>query len=164
MKTNIQLAITAQLDAAAPYSGGVQHAVKFAKNIPDGSGAGQADEVMKAEYTIAASGTQDIDLNGALTDALGASLVMSTIVGWAIVHDADSSASGIKWAPKSSGGNSTVFSGTSPEKHVGGAGAWDAAYNPSGFGNSPGSDAFTITNEDGSNAANVTVLFFGRSV
>ncbi|MFD7413528.1 hypothetical protein [Kitasatospora purpeofusca] len=47
-----------------------------------GTGLGQADRLWTATRTIAASGTDDLDLNGtALTDALGATVAMARVKG-----------------------------------------------------------------------------------
>lgn len=42
--------------------------------LHNGTGAGQADVLFSDRRTIAASGTDDVDLNAALTDAFGASI------------------------------------------------------------------------------------------
>jgi hypothetical protein len=52
-----------------------------AVTLASGTGAGKADKVFQARRTIAASGTDDLDLAGVLTDALGATITFARIKG-----------------------------------------------------------------------------------
>jgi hypothetical protein len=52
-----------------------------AVTLGSGTGAGKADRVYQARRTIAASGTDDLDLAGVLTDAFGASITFARIKG-----------------------------------------------------------------------------------
>lgn len=52
-----------------------------AVTLASGTGAGNADRVFQARRTIAASGTDDLDLAGVLTDAFGASITFARIKG-----------------------------------------------------------------------------------
>jgi hypothetical protein len=63
--------LTGGLDLASQYS-----ALSFIRGFPldSGTGANQADKVWSDTRTITASGTDDIDLAGVLTDAFGAGL------------------------------------------------------------------------------------------
>jgi hypothetical protein len=45
----------------------------------DGTGAGQVDVMFTDQRTLAASGTEDLDLAGSLSDALGATLTMAKL-------------------------------------------------------------------------------------
>jgi len=53
-----------------------------------GTGANQADIVWTDERTLAASGSEDLDLAGALTDAFGATITAVELVAIIIVADA----------------------------------------------------------------------------
>ena len=53
-----------------------------------GTGANQADIVWTDERTLAASGSEDLDLAGALTDAFGATITAAELVAIIIVADA----------------------------------------------------------------------------
>ncbi|MEU9921876.1 hypothetical protein AB0H51_11365 [Streptomyces griseoluteus] len=55
-----------------------------AVTLASGTGAGKADRVFQARRTIAASGTDDLDLAGVLTDALGATITFARIKGLVI--------------------------------------------------------------------------------
>jgi hypothetical protein len=57
-------------------------------SFASGIGADQADLLFMDERTIAASGSEDLDLAGALTDAFGATITMTEVVAIIIVADA----------------------------------------------------------------------------
>jgi hypothetical protein len=57
-------------------------------NLTDGTGANQANALYIDEFSIAASGTLDIDLAGALTDILGQATVFSAVKAVLLVADA----------------------------------------------------------------------------
>lgn len=53
----------------------------------NGTGANQADLVFADERTIAASGSEDLDLAGVLADAFGATITMAEVVGLIVYAD-----------------------------------------------------------------------------
>ena len=59
-----------------------------ANEIGDGTGAGQANAVYRDDFSIAASGTLDVDLSGSLEDALGNALVFTAVKEILIIADA----------------------------------------------------------------------------
>jgi hypothetical protein len=59
-----------------------------AVTLGSGTGAGKADKVFQARRTIAASGTDDLDLAGVLTDALGGTITFARIKGLFIAASA----------------------------------------------------------------------------
>lgn len=69
--TALDLSVTP--DAILTYSKAI--------NFVTGTGANQADRVFTDQRTIAASGTDDLDLAGSLTDALGATITFVRIKG-----------------------------------------------------------------------------------
>lgn len=58
-----------------------------AVSLANGVGAGQADRVWADTLTVAPSASQDIDLAGALVDALGGACVFARIKGLAVFAD-----------------------------------------------------------------------------
>jgi len=56
-------------------------------NFADGDGAGEADRIWTNRSTIAASGTDSLDLAGSLTDPFGASLSFGSIKGVLVAAD-----------------------------------------------------------------------------
>lgn len=75
-QATITASLTALLEAAAGGIGIPNHPVIFAPNFvfTDGNGANQISRVWTANRTIAASGNDDIDLNGVLVDGIGQTL------------------------------------------------------------------------------------------
>jgi len=67
--------------AGALASGRAELTATAALDLADGIGAGQADRMWSARRTIAASGTDDLDLVGALTDAFGAVTAFARVRG-----------------------------------------------------------------------------------
>ena len=80
--TNIALAVrstlTSNLDLKTASA-----ALSFQRGfaLADGTGSAQADKIWDDTRAITASGTDDIDLAGALTDAFGAALTFVTVKG-----------------------------------------------------------------------------------
>lgn len=58
-------------------------------SLADGVAAGQANRVWADTLTIAASATQDIDLAGALLDALGGTVVLARVKGLFVYAHSD---------------------------------------------------------------------------
>lgn len=54
----------------------------------DGTGANQADIIWADERTISASGSEDLDLAGELSDALGATVAAAELVALLVIADA----------------------------------------------------------------------------
>lgn len=72
LTTTISLNVKALLTGATDLAQTVSpHLINFAVSWASGTGANQADVVWGDERTILASGTDDLDLAGALTGALG---------------------------------------------------------------------------------------------
>jgi hypothetical protein len=85
LNTKLLVAVTATLSSAldlgeadAPLS------QTYRKVLTSGTGAGQADRVFHDRRTLAPSATEDLDLAGVLTDALGATLTFAKIKGLVI--------------------------------------------------------------------------------
>ncbi|MFE3371185.1 hypothetical protein ACFXOK_16485 [Streptomyces sp. NPDC059173] len=59
-------------------------ALSRSMSLASGTGAGEADRVFSDRRTLAASGTEDLDLAGALVDAFGATITFARIKGLVI--------------------------------------------------------------------------------
>lgn len=73
--------------------------------LASGTGAGKADKLFADRRTLAASGTEDLDLAGVLLDAFGVAITFARIKGLVIVASKDNvnnvlvgAASGSPWA------------------------------------------------------------------
>lgn len=80
--------LTSALDlgeAAAPV------ARNYTTSLTTGTAAGQADKIWHDQRTIAASGTDDLDLAGVLVDALGATVTFARVKGIVVAAAAGNS-------------------------------------------------------------------------
>lgn len=77
------------LQGGANDFGGPSFAPELKKlfQFESGTGAGQADLLWMDERTLAASTSEDLDLAGVLTDALGATVTMAEVVAILVVAD-----------------------------------------------------------------------------
>jgi hypothetical protein len=61
--------------------GSVEHSLSYGPTIPfsDGTGANQINRIWADTRTLAASGTEDLDLAGSLVDAIGQSITFARV-------------------------------------------------------------------------------------
>lgn len=76
VSVDLSAVLTGTSDFGAPSS-----RVSFAQqlDLTSGTGAGKADKIWTDQRTIAASGSDDLDLAGSLTDVFGGSITFATI-------------------------------------------------------------------------------------
>lgn len=76
VSVDLAAVLTGTADFGAPSS-----RPRFAQQLDfaSGTGAGKADKIWTDQRTIAASGSDDLDLAGSLTDAFGATITFATI-------------------------------------------------------------------------------------
>ncbi len=89
----LSASLAAVLNAAYSQAldvGAVQYPLAYGPNyvFTDGSGANQANKLFTDTRTIAASGTDSLDLNGVLLDAFGATLNFTKIRAIIVAADA----------------------------------------------------------------------------
>jgi hypothetical protein len=78
--------------------------VDYTQNFGAGTGAGLANVIYRAQRTLSAAGTEDLDLSGtALTDGLGTAVALTKLKA-IIVHAAAGNTNNVKVG----GGNTTV--------------------------------------------------------
>ncbi|MFC9680003.1 hypothetical protein [Streptomyces sp. NPDC056948] len=70
--------LTTALDLGTARS---PHSLSRSVSLSSGTGAGKADRVFSDRRTLAASGTEDLDLAGSLVDAFGATITFARIKG-----------------------------------------------------------------------------------
>jgi hypothetical protein len=77
-QAGLQADLTSPLDLGTPKS-----ALNFVRTLElaDGVGLNQADQIFHDQRTLAASGSENLDLAGALIDAFGNTLTFSAIKG-----------------------------------------------------------------------------------
>jgi hypothetical protein len=77
----VKAAQAATIDIGATQA---RRAISVSATLTDGTAAGQADRVFADSRTLAASGTEDLDLSGALTDAFGATVIFARVKAIAV--------------------------------------------------------------------------------
>lgn len=140
--------------------------IDFAADIASGTGDSQADKLFSDSRTLAASASENLDLSGGLTDALGASISMVELLAIIVVADAGNT------------NNVVIGNGTNPVigGPFGAAGANAIAVPPGGlfawFAPNDGegapvtnstADILKVANSGGSTSVTYKVILVGRS-
>lgn len=81
---SVSAALSSALDLVSPAA---RLSQRYTTELDDGTAAGMADKVFSDTRTLAASGTENLDLAGSLTDALGAALTFARVKA-IIIHAA----------------------------------------------------------------------------
>jgi hypothetical protein len=91
LNVSINAALTSTLDLNFPAS-----QLDYVKtiNLASGTGAGQADRIWHDKRTLTASATEDLDLAGALLDALGGTFILARVKAL-LVKAADANANNV---------------------------------------------------------------------
>jgi hypothetical protein len=93
-------------------------------SLTDGTGTGQADRVWSDERTLAASGTEDIDLAGVLEDAFGAGATFAKLKA-VVIKAADGNTNDVQITrPASNGAPLFLAAGDGIAVRPGGCFAW----------------------------------------
>jgi hypothetical protein len=100
--------LTNALDLA---TGSVPLTFRRSATLSTGTAAGQADKIFHDRRTIAASGSEDLDLAGVLTDAFGATLTFARVKGL-YVAAAATNANNVVVGNASSNGWATLLNAT----------------------------------------------------
>jgi hypothetical protein len=79
---SVSAALSSALDLVSPAA---RLSQRYSAELTDGTAAGMADKVFSDTRTIAASGSENLDLAGSLTDALGTALTFARVKA-IIVH------------------------------------------------------------------------------
>ena len=88
LEATLKLSISASMRGALDLSGSLASLREvYLQAFADGAGANAAEEIFADERTVAASGNEDIDLAGSLTNILGEAVVFTAIK--AIIIKAD---------------------------------------------------------------------------
>jgi hypothetical protein len=156
---------TSQQNAIDAGSASARRAVELALALTDGTGAGQADRVFVDTRTLAASGTEDLDLAGALADAFGVAQVFARIKALLVTADVGNTNNVVVSRPASNG--LTIFSaaGDAVPIRPGGAFALAAGVTDAvGYAVTAGTgDLLTITNSAGGSAVTYSIAIIGAS-
>lgn len=88
---SVSAALSSALDLVTPAA---RLSQRYTTELSDGTAAGMADKVFSDTRTLGASGTENLDLAGSLTDALGASLTFARVKA-IIVHAASANTNNV---------------------------------------------------------------------
>lgn len=132
----------------------------YTQNFGNGAGAGAATEIYRAQRTLSASGTEDLDLSGVLLDALGATVALTKVKA-IIIHAAAGNTNNVKVGA----GNTTclVFGATTHYILVKPGGSF-AIIDPSAAGitvTNSSADLLTITNSAGTTGVTYDIVVLG---
>lgn len=132
-------------------------------NLLNGTGAGQGDLIFTDTRTLAASGTEDLDLAASLADAYGAMLTFARIKAVIIVAAAANTNNVRVTRPASNGVPLFLAASDGLDVRPGGFFAW-ACSDVTGVAVTAGTgDLITITNSAGTTGVTYTVVIIGAS-
>lgn len=161
------MSLRATLQAAANALGGdaPTWGLNYQKTHSLGSGtaAGEADLVFAARFTIAASGSQDLDLAGALSDAFGGTLTFVKVKAL-YVYAATTNTNNAVVQPGASNPFTGPFGGTTPTLTVPPDGELFLSAPKAGWPVTPATgDILTIANSGAGTSVVVDVVVLGTS-
>lgn len=163
LTTKLTIVSTASLAAVRGFVTPQANAeLSYSASLTSGTGTGQANGVHSERYTIAASGTQVINLS-TVTDDLGQSVAF-TAIKLIVVRGADANAADVTFKPNSSGGFVAPFNATADTLKLAPGGCIVLA-NPAAAGwtvTATTADKLLLTNTSGAAAATVDVMIVGQ--
>ena len=131
--------------------------------LTSGVGANQADKMYAATRTLAASGTEDLDLAGVLTDPVGATLTYARVKLIYVTAAAGNTNNVNVTRPAANGVPLFLAAGDGLAVKPGGMFAW-AAPDATGVAVTAGTgDLLTFTNSAGSTSVTYSVVIVGAS-
>lgn len=129
----------------------------------NGTGAGQADLIFTDSRTLSASGTENLDLAGSLTDAYGATITFARIKAVLIVAASGNTNDVQVTRPASNGVPIFMAAGDGIALKPNAVFLW-AASDATGVAVTAGTgDLLTITNSAGTTGVTYTVIIIGAS-
>lgn len=142
-----------------------RRAIDLAVSLASGTGAGQADLMFADTRTLAASGTEDLDLAGVLTSAFGATLTFARVKALVVVAAAANTNNVVVSRPAANG--FILFSAASdaiPLRPGMGLAVVAGVADATGIAVTAGTgDLLTITNSAGSTTVTYDIVILGAS-
>ncbi len=163
LTATVQLSATGQQTSASDLG---TAKFPFTKNASvayaNGTGSSQADRIFTDQRTLAASGTENLDLAGALTDAFGATITFATIKAVIITAAAGNTNDVQVTRPAANGAPLFIAASDGIALKPGYAFAW--------FGSGAGvavtagtGDLLTVTNSAGGTPVTYDIVIIGTS-
>jgi hypothetical protein len=131
--------------------------------LTDGTGANQADLIFKDTVTLAASGTADLDLAGALTDIYGAAQVFARLKAIVVTADSGNTNNVNVTRPASNGVPLFLAASDGIAVRPGGAFVWVAPDATGVAVTASTGDLLTFTNSAGTTGVTYSVTLIGAS-
>lgn len=164
LTSKISLSVVAELTSALDLAtASVPLSLIETVRLASGTGADQADKVWHDQRTLAASGTEDLDLAGVLTDALGVTVTMAKLKALIIsaaagntnnVNVSRPASNGVPWALAAGDGIPVVPGGQ----------LWLVAPNATAYAVTAGTgDLITVTNSGAGSSVTYDVVLIGTS-
>lgn len=163
LSSNVSVSVAALLQDGATI-GSVAHDIgyKMAIALTNGSGANQANQAYAGRRTLAASGTENLDLSGGLNNAFGTSLVFTAIKAIVITAAAANTNDVVVGGAASNGFVSWVGDPTDTVKVKPGGMLVIAAPGAAGFAvTAATADLLKITNSAGGTGVTYDVVVIG---
>ena len=131
--------------------------------LATGTGASQADLLFSDQRTLSASGTEDLDLAGSLTDPLGATLTFVKIKA-IIIKAASGNTNDVEVKPATSNGFTGPFNDASDTLVIPAGGMIALTAPVSGWAVTAGTgDLLTITNGSSGTSVTYDIILIGTS-
>lgn len=164
LDTKIKLTVASALTGAIdlqPLSAPLNLA--FTKALTTGTGANQADKLWSNTSTIAASGTDSIDLAGSLSDAFGAALTFARIKAVVVVAAAGNTNDVQVVRPASNGAPLFLAAGDGIPVRPGGMFCWVCG-DATGVAVTAGTgDLLNVSNSAGGSSVTYDIVVIGAS-
>lgn len=131
--------------------------------LATGTGSNQADLLFTDQRTLGASATEDLDLAGSLTDALGATLTFVKVKA-IMISAANTNTNNVEVTPAAANGFLGPFADASDQLDISPGGRVYLEAPVSGWDVTAGTgDILTITNSAGSTGVTYDVIIVGAS-
>ncbi len=164
LSTTIDLGVSAALTTALDLVTG-SAPLSYSKRIAlaTGTGASQADKVWSDTRTIAASGSEDLDLAGVLTDALGVTFTLAKLKAVMIVAAAANTNSVRVTRPAANGVPLFLAASDGLDVVPGGAFLWVAPNLAAVTVTAATGDLLTVANSSSGTSVTYDVVLIGTS-
>lgn len=166
LTSELDLTLTATLTSALDLAtGSAPFGLARRIQLASGTAAGQADRCFADTRTLAASGTESLDLAGSLTDAYGATITFAKLKLVLVVAAAGNTNDVQVTRPASNGVPLFIAAGDGIALKPGGIFLWAAGQaDAAGFTVTAGTgDLLTITNSAGTTGVDYSIIVLGTS-
>jgi hypothetical protein len=146
-------------------SASARRAIELALSLSDGTAAGQVDRVFADTRTLAASGTEDLDLAGALVDAFGVAQVFARVKAVLVKADPGNANDVLVGRPAANG--AALFSAAGDQVRVRPGGVFALACgadDATGYAITGGTgDLVSVTNGGAGSGVTYSIIILGTS-